>query len=120
MSPEGTGAEEGGDAPAGEAARSVRVEIFGEEYLIRTDMDEEYTRRCAEFVDEAIRDAHLDLHVSEPHKAAILAALQITDRYFRLRKETASEKERISNRINELKSRISGALESGAPDPDGS
>lgn len=107
-----------GDDPAkeGEAPHSVRVEIFGEDYLIRTDMDEDYTRRCAEFVDEAIRDAHLDLHVSEPHKAAILAALQITDRYFRLRRQRKRDQEQISKRIKELRERISSAVEVGGGD----
>jgi cell division protein ZapA len=107
------------DAPAEEGTQSVRVEIFGEEYVIRTDMDEEYTRRCAEFVDEAIRDAHLDLHVSEPHKAAILAALHITDRYFRLRKEKEREQDAIHMRLNELRSRISSAVEDSSPEPEG-
>ncbi len=106
------------DTPADEATQSVRVEIFGEEYLIRTDMDEDYTRRCAEFVDEAIRDAHLDLHVSEPHKAAILAALHITDRYFRLRKEREREQDSISLRISELRRRISSAVEASSPEPE--
>lgn len=115
MTPDGTG-EEGGSSR--EAQQSVRVEIFGEDYLIRTDMDEEYTRRCAEFVDEAIRDAHLDLHVSEPHKAAVLAALQITDRYFRLREETARERERMSRRLSDLRQRISNALEASSTGQD--
>ena len=95
---------------AGEVS-SVRVEISGEEYVIRTDMDEEYTRRCAEYVDDAIRDAHLGLHVSEPHKAAILAALQITDQLFQLREESQSERERISSKISEIRGRISSAFE---------
>lgn len=106
------------DTPAEDDTQSVRVEIFGEEYLIRTDMDEDYTRSCAEFVDEAIRDAHLDLHVSEPHKAAILAALHITDRYFRLRKEREREQDAISLRISELRRRISSVVEASSPEPE--
>lgn len=100
-----------GNDGAREASRSVRVEIFGEEYVIRTDMDEEYTRRCAEVVDEAVRNAHLDLHVSEPHKAAILAALQITDRLLQLEDQSERTNTRISKRINKIQSRISSAVE---------
>lgn len=101
------GAEEGSEG----AVSSVRVEIFGEEYVIRTDMDEEYTRRCAEYVDQAIQDAHLGLHVSEPHKAAILAALQITDQLFQLRRHTERKRQDITFRISELTDRISSAIE---------
>lgn len=100
-----------GNDGARDAPRSVRVEIFDEEYLIRTDMDEEYTRRCAEVVDEAVRNAHLDLHVSEPRKAAILAALQITDRLLQLRDQSERDKQRISQHISKIQSRISSAVE---------
>ena len=102
------------DDGSGDGVSSVRVEIAGEDYVIRTDMDEEYTRRCAEYVDEAIRDAHLGLHVSEPHKAAILAALQITDQLFQARERSEDDWERISSRINEITERISSAVETDA------
>lgn len=97
-------AEDGGSA-------KVRVEIFGEEYVIRSEMDEEYTRECARYVDEAIQDAHLGLHVSEPHRAAILAALQITDELFRTRKAREEESERIAQRLSEIRSRLAEAAE---------
>jgi cell division protein ZapA len=64
---------------------SVRVQIFGEEYAIRTDADPEHTRAVAEHVDKAIRAVVQGGAVVEPHKAAILAALQITDELFRMR-----------------------------------
>ena len=38
-----------------EGRTAVRVEIAGEEYTIRSDADEEYTRRCAALVDERMR-----------------------------------------------------------------
>ena len=36
---------------------TVRVTIFGEDYQIRTDLGEEYTKECAEYVDDAIQEA---------------------------------------------------------------
>lgn len=104
------------DDGSAEGVSSVRVEISGEDYVIRTDMDEEYTRRCAEYVDDAIQDAHLDLHVSEPRKAAILAALQITDQLFQLRERSEEDRNRISSRINDITKRISSKVEEGGPD----
>jgi cell division protein ZapA len=59
----------------------VRVTIVGEEYAIRSDAPPEHTRAVAEYVDRAIR-AVMHGSVVEPHKAAILAALQITDELF--------------------------------------
>ena len=64
---------------------SVRVTIVGEEYAIRSDAPPEHTRRVAEYVDRAIRHVQSNGALIETHKAAILAALQITDELFRER-----------------------------------
>ncbi len=60
----------------------VRVTIMGEEYSIRSDASPEHTRRVAEHVDRAIRQVMSNGPIVESHKAAILAALQITDELF--------------------------------------
>jgi cell division protein ZapA len=59
----------------------VRVNIVGEEYAIRSDAPPDHTRAVADYVDRAIRQV---MHgtVVEPTKAAILAALQITNELF--------------------------------------
>ena len=87
--------------------KAVRVTIFGEDYLIRSEMGQAYTERCARYVDSAIQEAHLRGHVSEPHKAAILAAMQITDRLFR----AEAEKEELETAVGERLSELSGKIE---------
>lgn len=100
--------------------QTVRVTIFGEDYQIRTDLGEEYTRECAAYVDEAIQEAHVGAHVAEPHKAAILAALKITDEMFRARAEAAGLSETVRARITELADRVEAAStrDEASPDPD--
>ena len=85
---------------------TVRVTIFGEDYQIRTDLGEEYTKECARYVDDAIQEAHVGGHVAEPHKAAILAALKITDEMFRARAEAAGLTETVRERVSELATRL--------------
>lgn len=63
----------------------VRVQIVGEEYTIRTEASLEHTRAVAQYVDQAIRQVLNSGSVVESHKAAILAALQITDQLFQAR-----------------------------------
>lgn len=94
-----------------EGGRPVRVTIFGEEYTIRSEADEEHTRACARFVDEAIQDAHVKSHVSDPHKAAILAAMEITDRLFRIRRERDELRREVVGRVTGLRERIEERLE---------
>lgn len=63
----------------------VRVRILGEEYSLRTEASAEHTRMVAEHVDRTVRAIMASSSSVENHKAAILAALQITDELFRER-----------------------------------
>ena len=59
--------------------QSVSVRIAGEEHVIRASAEPDYTRRCASYVDERIMEIREKAGLLESHKAAILAALSITD-----------------------------------------
>ena len=89
---------------------TVRVTIFGEEYAIRTDMGEAYTLSCARHVDEAVQQAHVKGQVAEPHRAAVLAALQITDEMFRSRGRLEEQSGLFLQRLTELRGRVDAAV----------
>ena len=76
--------------------RSVRVHIVGEEYAIRTERSPEVTRAVAEYVDRTIRGILDGGSVIETQKAAILAAMKITDELFQAREQGADLAESIS------------------------
>jgi cell division protein ZapA len=63
----------------------VKVRIMGDEYTLRTEASAEHTKAVAEHVDRTIRAVISGSSTVETHKAAILAALQITDDLFRER-----------------------------------
>lgn len=77
---------------------SVKVTIVGEEYTIRSDAPPDHTRAVAAHVDAAIRRVMNAGVVVETQKAAILAALQITDELFRCNESVAG----LGNDILEL------------------
>ena len=56
---------------------AVRVTIAGDEYTIRSDADEAYTRRCAALVDERMRRFDGDPAAGAQKRIAILTALSI-------------------------------------------
>ena len=64
---------------------SVKVEILGESYSIRSDATAEHTRAVAAYLDQAIRQIITSGSVIETNRAAILAALQITSELFQAR-----------------------------------
>ena len=61
---------------------SIKVEILGESYAIRSEAAPEHTRAVAEHLDRAIRQILSSGAVIEVNRAAILAALQITSELF--------------------------------------
>ncbi len=64
---------------------SVKVEILGESYVLRTEAAPEHTKAVAEHLDKAIRQILSGGSVIEANRAAILAALQITSELFEAR-----------------------------------
>lgn len=85
---------------------TVRVTIFGEEYAIRSDMDSSYTLSCAKHVDDAMQEAHVKGKVAEPHRAAVLAALQITDELYRERQVLSAHSGSVLERLQALRERV--------------
>lgn len=65
---------------------AVRVVIAGEEYAVRSELPPEYTREVAAYLDAAVKRVRDSLPMVETHKAAILAALAITDELFQARR----------------------------------
>ncbi len=80
----------------------VRVTILGDEYSIRSDQSPERTRAVAEHVDNVIRQTMKAGNIVEAQKAAILAALSITDELFDAREggeDLAGSMRRLSGEI---------------------
>jgi len=99
---------------SGQDKKPVRVTIFGEEYALRSEMGEDYTRACAEHVDDRIQSVHVTGHIAEPHKAAILAAMQIADEMFQERSDREELAGTVHRRLHTLRRRVETALDRGA------
>jgi cell division protein ZapA len=88
----------------------VRVRIVGEEYTLRTDATIEHTRAVAEHVDRTIRAILAGGPAIETHKAAVLAALQITDELFKERGAAESVAADIRQLASEIRPLLPPAL----------
>lgn len=80
---------------------TVKVNILGGEYTLRTETTPEHARAVAAYVDEAISELQSGAKV-ESHKAAILAALRIAGELFEARDEAA----RLAESMRELSDEI--------------
>lgn len=89
---------------------AVTVRIAGEEHAIRSSAPPEYTRRCARLVDERITEIRRRSTLVEGHRAAILAALSITDELYQAREELRRLRDDVAARSQVLAGRIDEAL----------
>jgi cell division protein ZapA len=81
---------------------AVRVIIGGEEYTVRSELPPEYTREVAAYLDAALKRVRDTLPMVESHKAAILAALAITDELFQARQGDRDVADRLTTMANDL------------------
>jgi cell division protein ZapA len=85
-----------------QAKQAVKVVIGGEEYSVRSEVPPEYTREVAAYLDAALKRVRDSLPMIETHKAAILAALAITDELFQARREDRQIADRLSQMADEF------------------
>jgi len=89
----------------------VTVRIGGEDHTIRANVEPEYTRKCAEWVDDRISEIRSQLGLIESHKAAILAALSITDEMFQAQAQIEDDRDSSARKAEALLLRLEAALE---------
>lgn len=104
-------------SPRRSSRHSVTVEIGGERLVIRSDAPPEYTRACAAHVDATLR-ALPGYQGLESHRAAILAALSLTDELFRAREEIRRLREEAEQRAAAAAEVLERALDGPPPVPE--
>jgi cell division protein ZapA len=91
----------------------VKVTIGGDEFSLRSDRSDDYTRKVADHVDRAMQEVRSSGQLIESHKAAILAALAITDDLFQAR---LAEQE-MGQRLDALTEQLARLLPPGKRPP---
>ena len=81
---------------------SVRVTIGGEDYTVKSELPPEYTREVAAYLDAALKRIRDMMPMIETHKAAILAALAITDELFQARRGDREAAARLNAMADDL------------------
>jgi len=92
-----------GDEPvAANETRSTTVEILGREYKIRGAADPAYIQEVARYVDGKLREVSQVASGPATDRAAILAAINIADELFQLRRSSSEEFSSIERRTQTL------------------
>jgi cell division protein ZapA len=82
-------------------AQSIRVEIYNQTYNIRSDGDNDYILRLAEYVDGKMREISSGTLTVDSLKVAILAALHIADEFHQLKNQQQQSDAQLASRSAE-------------------
>jgi cell division protein ZapA len=86
------------------APGQIRVTIFGSEYTLRSDSNENYVNEIAMYIDNKMREIDRTQALKSTTRVAILAALNIADELFQeriYRKKLLDQINEESRKINQ-------------------
>lgn len=92
------------------AEQSIRVEIYNQTYSIRSDGDNEYILRLAEYVDGKMREISSGTLTVDSLKVAILAALHIADEYHQVKDTQSQVDSQLGSRSSECSEMLDKVL----------
>ena len=90
--------------------RVVQIEVHGQKYPIRTELDARYVEELAQFVESRMALASKSSPSSDAVGLAILTALNITDEYFRMRSSASTSSGSLAARTEALERMVDQAL----------
>ncbi len=86
--------------------KPIRIRILDHEYLLRSDEDESFVQKIAQFVNHKLDEIRSSAENLTESKAAILAAFYIASDYFQLRKERDEVLKKFDERVRSLNFQI--------------
>ena len=94
------------------STRVVHVDIHGQQYAIRSELDPAYIGEIAAYLDEKMRLASRELASTDPLRVAVIAALNIVDELRRARADTSGVEGRLNARAADIERILDAVLTS--------
>ena len=89
----------------------MKIEIYDQVYNVNADGNEEYLHELAAYVDGKMRSIADATHMVDSLKVAVLAALNIADETFAMRKRQQEIEGPLRKRLEKCVSMVEKALE---------
>jgi cell division protein ZapA len=93
------------------SSRVVHVEIHGQRYAVRSELDPQYITELAAYLDDKMRAAGRELASTDALRIAVIAALNIADEYFRARADAVGADGRMRARAAEIERLVDAVLD---------
>jgi cell division protein ZapA len=92
----------------------VRVQIFGQTYSIRGELEEKYVQKLAKYVDEKMHAIAEATATVDTQKVAVLAALAIADELHGMQQERSDHEELLREQAERCLTLVERALKQTA------
>jgi cell division protein ZapA len=92
----------------------VKVEIFGQTYAIRGELDEAYVQKLAQYVDEKMHAIAAGTATVDTQKVAVLVALAIADELHSIQKDRGDREELMREQAERCLTLVERALKQTA------
>ena len=92
----------------------VKVEIYGQTYAIRGDLDAAYVQKLAEYVDEKMHTIADATATIDTQKVAVLAALAIVDELHSVQRDRGEREELLREQAERCLTLVERALKQTA------
>ena len=90
--------------------RVMHVDIQGQRYAIRSELDAKYVNDLAAYVDSRMERVGRELASTDGVRLAVLAALNIADELFRARADSSGASSRLLARAADIERIVDAAL----------
>ena len=94
--------------------RVVHVDVQGQKYAVRSELDPAYIAELANYVDHKMQMAASELTTSDGVRVAVIAAMNLADELFRARAAGAGLEKRVLDRAEEIERLVDAALGNAA------
>jgi cell division protein ZapA len=92
------------------STRVVHVDIHGQQYAIRSELEPQYIAEIAAYLDEKMRLAARELTSADPVRVAVIAALNVVDELHRMQADSTHFEGRLLARAADIERIIDGVL----------
>lgn len=92
------------------AGRVVHVDVLGQSYAVRSELDPAYIAELANYVDQKMQLAAGELSTADVTRVAVIVAMNLADELFRVRAAGAGIEEQVLTRTAEIERMVDAAL----------
>ncbi len=90
---------------------TYEVNILGQRYKVRSEDDEEYVNKLAEYLDEQLDEVRKNTKIVASQNLAVLAGLNIVDTLFKQKEKDAQFKKDIREKIRKMVRLVRAGIE---------